>query len=154
MTHQLRLTDSPLELVDRSRNFATFSRPLTNHCTVWVMCASHFACLLHRSRGGSPSPAPEATFDQSCLRIAPCRMAPWAKPARGTDLSRVRSIPRGDVSRIMHMGSSGPFPASRNEAKRGYSTISLARRRSDPGTFRPSTFAVLRLMTSSNFVGC
>ena len=36
----------------------------------------------------------------------------------------------------------------------GYWMTSSARRSSDGGIARPRAFAVLRLMTSSNFVGC
>jgi hypothetical protein len=45
-------------------------------------------------------------------------------------------------------------PEERDEVAAGHSMTSSARSRIDVGTSRPSAFAVLRLMTSSNFVGC
>ena len=38
--------------------------------------------------------------------------------------------------------------------KRSYSITSSARSRTDSGIVRPSAFAVVRLMTNSNLVGC
>src|SRR5262245_56244621 len=42
----------------------------------------------------------------------------------------------------------------RDELASPHSITSSARASSLSGTFRPSTLAVLRLMTSSNFIGC
>src|ERR1700686_4631843 len=64
-------------------------------------------------------------------------------------------------------GSACPFGANRREydirivpnrthagLKPAYSITSSARERSEGGMVRPSVFAVLRLITSSNLVGC
>src|SRR5262245_19415130 len=48
----------------------------------------------------------------------------------------------------------GPKADSCNAAKGRYSIISSARACIDGGTLMPSALAVLRLMTSSNFVAC
>jgi hypothetical protein len=64
---------------------------------------------------------------------------PQSRPMRG-------DIPDGQLranNGLMHCGK--PHP---------YSITSSARRRSDVGTSMPSTFAVLRLTTNSNLVGC
>jgi hypothetical protein len=45
------------------------------------------------------------------------------------------------------------FPREREKGP-GYSITSLARESSVAGTSRPSAFAVLRLITNSNLVGC
>jgi len=45
-------------------------------------------------------------------------------------------------------------PRWANTGHRAYSITSSARARSDGGMARPNTFAVFRLMTNSNFVGC
>src|SRR5262245_44220679 len=47
--------------------------------------------------------------------------------------------------------NSGPMHRSK---RRAYSITSSARASRDGGAVRPSALAVLRLMTSSNFVGC
>jgi hypothetical protein len=44
--------------------------------------------------------------------------------------------------------------SKQRRSTKGYSITSSARASSDGGTVRPSTLAVLRLTTISNFVGC
>jgi transposase len=46
-----------------------------------------------------------------------------------------------------------PIPAV-SRCSKSYSITSSARSRNDSGTVRPSALAVVRLMTSSNLVGC
>src|SRR5262249_28266666 len=58
----------------------------------------------------------------------------------GTQPRDVRFVPKAD---ILHC-----------EKERGYSITSSARERSVGGTSRSIAFAVLRLITSSNFVDC
>src|SRR5262245_46413418 len=55
-----------------------------------------------------------------------------------------QNLPQTDLSRCSKAG----------EQSCGYSITSSAIASSDGGTVRPSAFAVLRLMTSSNLVGC
>jgi hypothetical protein len=63
---------------------------------------------------------------------------------RKADAGSVARLPAPKVETLVLDGLRGA----------GYSITSSARASSDGGTVRPSALAVLRLITSSNFVGC
>ena len=53
-----------------------------------------------------------------------------------------------------HCATESACPFRANNGSQSHSITSSARASSDGGTSRPSAFAALRLMTSSNLVGC
>src|ERR1700751_1358713 len=61
---------------------------------------------------------------------------------------------RADLNEACRYFADGPEPDSCSAARMAYSITSSARARSEGGTSRPSALAVLRLITSSNLVGC
>ena len=63
---------------------------------------------------------------------------------RAIPILRRREVPKAAVSRCSKLVC----------AKQHYSITSSARTRNDSGIVSPSAFAVLRLITSSNLVGC
>ena len=65
----------------------------------------------------------------------------------------VRYSPKADIGTQLRHVRYGP-EADSCSATRRYSIASSARARNEGGTVRPSAFAVLRLITSSNLVGC
>jgi hypothetical protein len=76
----------------------------------------------------------------------PTRRAAWAVDA--TELVRV-GVSAGSPGQIAGVGLAAPARSFRS-----YSISSSARASKVGGTVMPSAFAVPRLMTSSNFVGC
>ena len=72
----------------------------------------------------------------------------WRLGARGIGQGRVGSRAPGRHFRF------GPHGSAVSGRQIAYRIASSARDNSDGGIVRPSAFAVLRLMTSSNDVGC
>ena|ERR1700730_3557256 len=83
--------------------------------------------------------------------IFPNGICDYSQPGIGRSLR----CDRLDQARVIVLDVADPRahqPAC--QAKSYHSMTSSARARSEGGIARPSAFAVLRLMTSSNFVGC
>jgi hypothetical protein len=61
---------------------------------------------------------------------------------------------RVDLTKMTHLGSGVCIAAVEDDCVTSYSITASARARSVGGSVSPSAWAVLTLMTSSNFVGC
>src|SRR5262249_29137994 len=133
-----RETINPLELP--MRNFASALASHLNH---------YFASIT--------APTLRATFSTQSVDCGPSRIVresaaagglpTFAERHRGDGVAPIAVLHRQDNER-------GDSTLSDHSLPYNYSMTSSARARRDCGTARPSASAVLRLMTSSNLVGC
>ena len=79
----------------------------------------------------------------------------WPKISNGRRTAWARRVePVRERSARLRRSCARTAWGRRTPRRVGYSMTSSARARSDCGTVRPSAFAVFRLMTNSNLVGC
>jgi len=98
----------------------------------------------------------ELCFASTTKQADRCRS--WVKSV-GLSFPRLRPVSPGELTSLVaiarsqmgHYRTHTPLQAMRHQR---HSITSSARASSAGGTVRPSTFAVLRLITSSNLVGC
>ena len=131
-----------------ARNWKFGSIPLQRRVGELLVLGRRSPCI-----GSEPTRDAIETFDAIGFRRVPERH----RRAGVRCFSRPRPAARGDGSDQFGFGVDGPVRRHIPQIELSRSTHSMtssARRRTDCGIVRPSALAVLRLITSSNFVGC
>jgi hypothetical protein len=100
---------------------------------------------------------PESSWPRTLLPPAGSseHTSQWGQPGKAQSEQILSAFPPiADMERTSLNGSQVPTADVSRCSKNHYSITSSARARSVGGISRPSAFAVLRLITSSNLVGC